>query len=41
MHAKYAYVVKTTTVLAFFESLPAGMFDLPAGQPDSAAMAAE
>jgi maleamate amidohydrolase len=39
MHAKYADVVKTAEVLAFFDSLPAGMFDLPAGA--AAAMAAE
>ena len=32
MHAKYADVVKTAEVLAFFDTLPAGMFDLPTGQ---------
>ena len=34
MHAKYADVVKTAEALAFLESLPAGMFDLPKGAPD-------
>ncbi len=33
MNAKYADVVKTAEVLAFFEALPAGMFDLPKGAP--------
>jgi len=35
MNAKYADVVKCAEVLAFFDGLPAGMFDLPkgAGQP--------
>jgi len=33
MNAKYADVVKTSEVLAFFESLPSGMFDLPKGSP--------
>jgi maleamate amidohydrolase len=41
MHAKYADVVKTAEVLAFFDSLPAGMFDLPAGTAAAEAMAAE
>jgi len=31
MNAKYADVVKTSEVLAFLETLPSGMFDLPAG----------
>src|SRR5262249_24704700 len=31
MNAKYADVVKTSEVLAFFDSLPSGMFDLPKG----------
>jgi nicotinamidase-related amidase len=39
MHAKYADVVKVDEVLAFFQSLPSGLFELPAGSP--ARMAAE
>lgn len=35
MHAKYADVVKTAEVLAFFDSLPADLFELPAGDPTS------
>ena len=31
MNAKYADVVKTSEVLAFFDTLPSGMFDLPKG----------
>jgi nicotinamidase-related amidase len=31
MNAKYADVVKATEVLSFFDSLPAGLFDLPKG----------
>jgi maleamate amidohydrolase len=31
MHAKYADVVPTAEVLAYFDGLPAGLFDLPAG----------
>src|SRR5689334_22127595 len=31
MNAKYADVVKTSEVLAFFDSLPNGMFELPKG----------
>jgi isochorismate hydrolase len=31
MNAKYADVVKTSEVLAFFDGLPSGMFDLPTG----------
>lgn len=41
MNAKYADVVKTSEVLAFFDALPAGMYDLPKGElpspPKSAA----
>jgi maleamate amidohydrolase len=33
MNAKYADVVKTAEVLAYFDSLPTGMFDLPQGAP--------
>jgi maleamate amidohydrolase len=33
MNAKYADVVKTAELLAFFDSLPSGMFDLPKGAP--------
>ena len=36
MNAKYADVVKTDEVLAFLESLPSGMFDLPKGSVVSA-----
>lgn len=39
MHAKYADVVKTAEVLAFVDTLPAGLFNLPAGP--SPALAAE
>src|SRR5262249_40633638 len=31
MNAKYADVVKTSEVLAYLDSLPGGMFNLPAG----------
>ncbi len=31
MHAKYADVVPTAEVLAYFDELPAGLFDLPSG----------
>jgi nicotinamidase-related amidase len=31
MHAKYADVVATAEVLAYFDRLPVGLFDLPAG----------
>src|SRR5690242_16955532 len=31
MHAKYADVVPTADVLAYFAGLPAGLFDLPSG----------
>ena len=33
MNAKYADVVKTSEVLAFLNSLPSGMFELPKGAP--------
>jgi nicotinamidase-related amidase len=36
MNAKYADVLKTSEVLAYLESLPEGMFDLPRGSPVSA-----
>ena len=35
MNAKYADVVKTSDVLTFLDTLPAGMFDLPAGNKPS------
>ena len=31
MNAKYGDVVKTSEVLAFFDQLPSGMFELPKG----------
>jgi maleamate amidohydrolase len=31
MNAKYADVVKTAEILTFFDTLPAGLFDLPKG----------
>ncbi|HUZ68007.1 MAG TPA: isochorismatase family protein, partial [Beijerinckiaceae bacterium] len=31
MNAKYADVVKTEEIIGFFDTLPAGMFDLPKG----------
>jgi maleamate amidohydrolase len=34
MNAKYADVIKTAEVLAFFDTLPAGLFDLPKGVAD-------
>jgi hypothetical protein len=37
MNAKYADVVKTFEVLAFFDSLPGGLFDLPQGSAPEAA----
>jgi maleamate amidohydrolase len=42
MHAKYADVVPTAEVLSYFDRLPAGLFDLPAGgrSPESAIKAA-
>jgi maleamate amidohydrolase len=36
MNAKYADVVKTAEALAFLDSLPEGIFDLPKGAPVSA-----
>jgi len=33
MNAKYSDVVKTAEVLAFFDTLPEGLFDLPKGVP--------
>ncbi len=32
MNAKYADVVKTSEVLAFLDTLPSGMYDLPKGK---------
>lgn len=40
MNAKYADVVKTAEVLSFFNSLPAGLFDLPKGTGPQLAAAA-
>jgi maleamate amidohydrolase len=31
MNAKYADVVKTSEILAFLDTLPSGMYDLPKG----------
>ena len=39
MNAKYADVMKSDEVIAFLASLPKGMFDLPAGPPQLAAVA--
>jgi len=36
MHAKYADVVPTAEVLAYFDRLPAGLFDLPTGADPAA-----
>ena len=36
MNAKYADVVKTSEVLDFLNTLPAGMYDLPKGTPPAA-----
>ena len=36
MHAKYADVVSTAEILSYFGTLPAGLFDLPSGNPTSA-----
>ncbi|HXP82762.1 MAG TPA: isochorismatase family protein [Verrucomicrobiae bacterium] len=33
MHAKYADIVESAEVIDFILTLPAGMFDLPAGEP--------
>jgi hypothetical protein len=38
MHAKYADVVPTAEVLAYFNGLPADLFDLPAGPGGTAAV---
>ena len=38
MHAKYADVVPTAEILAYFGQLPAGLFDLPAGSDGSASL---
>ena len=35
MNAKYADVVPTADVLAFFDTLPAGLFKLPAGSAEA------
>lgn len=37
MHAKYADVVSTAEVLAYFDRLPADLFELPSGNPSAAA----
>src|SRR5438067_2057969 len=34
MHAKYADVVSTAEVSAYFDTLPAALFNLPSGTPD-------
>jgi nicotinamidase-related amidase len=34
MHAKYADVVTSEEALAFFDTLPTGLFDLPKGSPE-------
>jgi isochorismate hydrolase len=36
MNAKYADVVKTSEVIAFLDTLPSGMYDLPPGTPAAA-----
>jgi len=36
MHAKYADVVATAEILAYFDRLPTGLFDLPAGSRTAA-----
>jgi hypothetical protein len=35
MNAKYADVVKTSEILAYLDTLPAAMFDLPKGTATS------
>ena len=41
MHAKYADVVPTAEVLAYFDGLPGNLFELPAGtEPATAVKAA-
>jgi hypothetical protein len=37
MHAKYADVMKGAVVLSYFDSIPAGEFDLPKGSGESVA----
>jgi nicotinamidase-related amidase len=37
LNAKYADVIESPEVLAFMESLPRGLFDLPKGAPRAAA----
>ena len=39
MNAKYADVVKTSEVIAFFDSLPSDLFELPESAPAAAAAA--
>ncbi len=39
MHAKYADVVSTAEALAYLDRLPAGLFDLPAGDRSAAPLA--
>src|SRR5947207_14031949 len=42
LHAKYADVVSTAELLAYFDTLPAGLFDLPTGTaPSDVKVAAE
>jgi nicotinamidase-related amidase len=41
MHAKYADVVKTAEVLAFFDTIPNGLFALPRGSSGATKMAAD
>jgi maleamate amidohydrolase len=36
MHAKYADVVPAAEVLSYFDRLPGGLFDLPAGSRNPA-----
>jgi maleamate amidohydrolase len=43
MHAKYAHVMKVGDVLAYFDTIPAGRFDLPTdrGQRPALGLAAK
>jgi len=41
MHAKYADVMNVADGLAYFDTIPAGAFDLPNGSAGSARLAAE
>jgi maleamate amidohydrolase len=41
MHAKYADIVESAEVIDFIFALPAGMFDLPAGEPALQAAASQ